>query len=163
MSLKVFFPRTHFSTHIISLTFFKMPSISLNSNFYNFWIKFPKSWYLFIPNFARVISNFTKLLVRTFSFMKFTSIKILFTLSCLFIYINTWTKHFNSDFRIYHHSYNLIYPFPSFFEILTFININNIIQGFTMINLNKARTKSFIKSISQSIKYWWMKPRKIVF
>jgi hypothetical protein len=107
-----------------------MPSISLNSNFYDFWVKFHESWYLFIPNLARVISNFTKLLVDTFSFMKFTSIKILFTFSCLFIYIyiNTWTKHFNSDSRIYHHSYNLIYHFPSFFVILTFININNIIR-----------------------------------
>ena len=109
-----------------------MPSISLNSNFYDFWVKFPESWYLFIPNLARVISNFTKLLVGTFSFMKFISIKILFTFSVyLFIYFNTWTKHFNSDSRIYHHFYNLIYHCPSFFVILTFININNITQCFT--------------------------------
>jgi hypothetical protein len=115
MSLKVFFPHTHFSTYIISLIFFKMLSISFNSNFYDFWVKFPESWYLFIPNLARVISNFTKLLVGTFSFMKFTSIKILFIFSCLFIYINTWKKYFNSDSRIYHHFYNLIYHFLLFF------------------------------------------------
>jgi len=139
MSLNVFFPRTHFSTHIISLTFLKISFISLNSNFYDFWVKFLESWYVFILNLARVISNFTKLLVDTFSFMKFTSIKHLFIFSCLFIYIylfiyiNTWTKHFNSDSRIYHHSYNLIYHFHSFFVILTFININNIIRGFTIL------------------------------
>jgi len=49
-----------------------------------------------------------------------------------FIYFNTRTKHFNSDSRIYHHSYNLIYHFPSFLIILTFININNITRGFTV-------------------------------
>jgi len=120
-----------------------MPSISLNNNFYDFWVKFPESWYLFIPNLAQVISNFIKLLVDTFSFMKFTSIKILFIFSCLFIYINTWTKHLNSDSRIYHHSYNLIYHFPSFFEILTFININNIIRGFT----SSPRYNNFVLEI----------------
>jgi hypothetical protein len=114
-----------------------MPSISLNSKFYNFWIKFHESWCLFIPNFTRVIWNFTQLLVSTFSFMKFTSIKILCTFLCLFIFIfniyfNTWIKHFTSDSQIYHHSYNLIYHFLSFFVILTFININNITWGFTI-------------------------------
>ena len=66
------------------------------------------------------------------------SIKILFIFPCLFIYFylfviyfNTRKKHFNSDSRIYHHSYNLIYHFPSFFVILTFINIKNNTRGFT--------------------------------
>ena len=67
--------------------------------------------------------------------MKFTSIKNLFTFLCLFIcfiYFNTRTKYFNLDFWIYHHSYNLIYHFLLFFVILTFININNITQGFIL-------------------------------
>jgi hypothetical protein len=55
-------------------------SISLNSKFF-------KSLRLFIPNLTRVISNFTKLLVGTFSFMIFGFIKILFTFPCLFIYL----------------------------------------------------------------------------
>jgi len=62
-------------------------SISLNSKFYDFWVKFLKSLHLFIPNLTRVISNFTKLLVGTFSFMIFGFIKILFTFPCLFIYL----------------------------------------------------------------------------
>jgi len=62
-------------------------SISLNSKFYDFWVKFLKSLRLFIPNLTRVISNFTKLLVGTFSFMIFGFIKILFTFPCLFIYL----------------------------------------------------------------------------
>jgi hypothetical protein len=77
--------------------------MSLNINFYDFRVKFHESWHLFIPNLTRVILNFTKLLIGTFSFMKFISIKILFTFLCLFIY-----------------SY-----------LLTFVNINNITQGFT--------------------------------
>ena len=62
-------------------------SISLHSKFYDFWVKFLKSLRLFIPNLTRVISNFTKLLVGTFSFMIFGFIKILFTFPCLFIYL----------------------------------------------------------------------------
>ena len=50
----------------------------------------------------------------------------------LFIFIfNTRTKHFISDSGIYHHSYNLIYLFPLFFIILTFIIINDVTRGFT--------------------------------
>ena len=48
-----------------------------------------------MPNLARVLSNFTKLLVDTFSFMKFTSKKILFTFSCLFIYLYILTLEQN--------------------------------------------------------------------
>jgi len=128
------FPSARAHTYI-HLTFLQISSMSLNSNFYDFRVKFFKSWRLFIPNFTRAISKITGLLAGTFSFVKFTSTKILFVFLCLFIYLflsfNTRTKHFISDSQIYHHSYNLIYLFPSFFIILTSININDITQGFT--------------------------------
>jgi hypothetical protein len=130
---------TRAHTHrYIHITFLQIPSMSLNSNFYDFRVKLPKSWCIFISNFTQAILNFTELHAGTFGFMQFASIKILFTFLYFFLllllflfFFNTRTKHFISNSWIYHHSYNLIYHFPSFFIILNFIIIKNITWGFT--------------------------------
>jgi hypothetical protein len=88
-------------THIyIHLTFLQISFMSLNSNFYDFRVKFSISWRLFIPNFTRAISKITRLLAGTFSFVKFTSIKILFAYLCLFIYFYLLTPVHNILFQI---------------------------------------------------------------